>query len=108
MMDFVTDILAFENPLSHVVQHRLFSFHIGSLEVNFSNHMLMVLVAGGLMLIIFPLVARDRSMVPRGLRNFIETICVFVREDIAGADTGQKCRYICALSVDHVFLYPVL
>ena len=79
-----------DNPLSHVVQHELFSFHIGSYEVKFTNHMLMVILAGILLVIIIPLIARQRSMVPKGLRNFFESICVFIREEVARPVLGHN------------------
>ncbi|MFC1781965.1 F0F1 ATP synthase subunit A [Planctomycetota bacterium] len=79
-----------DNPLSHVVQHELFSFHIGSYEVIFTNHTLMVFLAALLMLIILPLIARQRSMVPKGLRNFFESICVFIREEVARPVLGHN------------------
>ena len=87
-----------DNPLSHVVQHELFSFHIGSYEVIFTNHMLMVILAAILMLIILPVVARQRSIVPGGLRNFFESICVFIREEVArpvlGHNTDRFMSYL--------------
>ena len=89
-MIFINDILASDNPLSHVVQHRLFSFHIGPVEVNFTNHMLMVLVAAILMLMLFIFAAREKSMVPRGLRNFLEAICTFIRDEVAKPVLGQE------------------
>ncbi|MCF7958861.1 MAG: F0F1 ATP synthase subunit A [Phycisphaerae bacterium] len=90
-----TNILAADNPLSHVVQHPLFP--IGDTFV-FSSHMLMMLVAGVLMVIIFPMVARQKTMVPTGLRNFFESICVFIREEVArpalGDNTDRFIKYI--------------
>ena len=89
-MNLTATILASDNPLSHVVQHELFSFHIGSYEVTFTNHMLMVILAAVLLLIILPVIARQRSMVPRGVRNFFESICVFIREEVARPVLGHN------------------
>ncbi len=90
----ITNILASGNPLSHVVQHELFT--IG--DFAFSSHMLMMVVATVLMLIIFPLVARQKTMVPTGFRNFFESICVFLREEVAhpalGENTDRFIKYI--------------
>jgi len=79
-------ILASENPLDHVVQHELFS--LGPFV--FTNHILMLLVAGGILLLILPLIARERSMVPSGARNFFEAICVFLREEVARPALGEQ------------------
>jgi F-type H+-transporting ATPase subunit a len=72
-------ILASANPLDHVVAHDLFK--VGPLWV--SNHMLMVGLAGVLMLMIFPLVMRRQAMVPTGVQNFFESICVYLRDEVA-------------------------
>jgi F-type H+-transporting ATPase subunit a len=73
-----------------VVSHKLHTFHVGSLELEFSNHMLMALVAGVLMLVFFPLAARQRTMVPRGVRNLVEMICEFIRESVARPQLGEN------------------
>jgi len=85
-MNPTATILASDNPLSHVVQHDL---HWG-LPFTVTNHMLMVILAAILMLIILPVIARQRSMVPRGLRNFFESICVFIREEVARPVLGHN------------------
>jgi len=88
-MPLFAQMLAQENPLNHVVQHDL---HWGFLPewLHLNNHMLMVVLAGVLMLIILPSVARQRSMVPRGLRNVFESVCVFIREEVARPVLGHN------------------
>lgn len=86
MTELGLSVLASENPLDHVVQHELFS--LGPFV--FTNHMLMLLVAGGFLLVILPLIARERSMVPSGARNFFEAICVFLREEVARPALGEN------------------
>jgi len=83
-------ILAAENPLSHVVQHPLFTIHVGSLELVFSNHMLMALIAGVLMMLIFPLLVRQRTIVPRGARNLVEALCEFLRDKVIRPQLGEN------------------
>lgn len=87
---FNSGILASGSPLDHVVQHELFRFSIVGHEFSFSNHMLMVLAAGGLMLLVFPVIARQGGLAPRGLRNFFESICVFLREEVARPVLGEN------------------
>ena len=42
-----------------------------------------------------PLAARQRSLVPRGMRNFFEAICVYIREEMARPVLGENTdRYI--------------
>ncbi|MBN1846811.1 MAG: F0F1 ATP synthase subunit A [Sedimentisphaerales bacterium] len=87
-------ILASSNPLDHVVQHEL--FQVGPVLV--TNHMLMLILGALLLLLIVPLIARQRSMVPSGLRNFFEAICVFLREEVArpvlGENTDRFIKFI--------------
>jgi F-type H+-transporting ATPase subunit a len=71
-------------------------FRIGPLL--FTNHMFMLILAGALLLLILLLVTRQRSMVPSGLRNFFEAICVFLREEVArpilGDHTDKFIKFI--------------
>jgi F-type H+-transporting ATPase subunit a len=43
----------------------------------------MLLVAALVMLVIFPLAARGGPLVPKGFRNFVESILVYLREQVA-------------------------
>ncbi|MBN1436519.1 MAG: F0F1 ATP synthase subunit A [Sedimentisphaerales bacterium] len=96
MINIFNGILASTNPLDHIVEHAI---RIGTHEVPFlTNHKLMILVVAVLMIVIFCLASRQRSMVPTGLRNVVETVCCFIREDIArpalGEDTDRFVKYL--------------
>jgi F-type H+-transporting ATPase subunit a len=71
--------LAADDPLTHVTPHRL--FEVGGISV--TNTLVMLLAAGVLMLIVFPIAARSRDRVPSGLRNFVESVMQFLREQVA-------------------------
>lgn len=76
-----------ENPLIKVVPHKLFELW----GIPVSNHMVLVGIATILLLIVLPLAGRKpKDHVPRGLRNLIETICVFFREDVARPFLGDS------------------
>ncbi len=75
--------LAKLNPLEHVVSHELFTVSIMGKELPFTNHMLMITVGSVLLMVALPLVIRKRQLVPKGFYNIIETICVFIREDVS-------------------------
>ncbi|MDB5173019.1 MAG: atpB [Phycisphaerales bacterium] len=65
--------------IEHVVSHDLFK--IGPLWI--TNHMLMSLIAGLLMLAIFPwLFGKANPEAPTGLRNFFESILEFLRLEV--------------------------
>ena len=84
------------NPLEHVVQHEYTTLFAGSLNIVLSNHMLMVLLAAIIMGIVFYGVGKQRTMVPQGVRNFFESICVFLRDDLARPILRENTdRFIC-------------
>lgn len=69
---------AADNPLNHVVDHAIVGW--------FTNHMLMLILTGIIMLLIFPKITRryrSGELVPTGTRNFFEAILIYVREDVA-------------------------
>lgn len=88
--------LAEFDPLEPVVETTLFTVSVGPWQICVSNHMFMVAVAALLLLIVIPLAARqNHSMVPRGTRNLLESICVFLREDVARSILrGHTDQYI--------------
>jgi F0F1-type ATP synthase membrane subunit a len=74
----MTFILA-ADPLEHVLPHPIFGDHL----TWFTNQGLMALIAGGLMLLIFPsLFSRPDSSAPTGARNFFESILEFLRLEV--------------------------
>ena len=83
-------ILAELNPLRPVIAVPLFRFSIGGYEIVFSNHMLMVTVAAVVLLIIIPLGIRKKSLTPRGWQNFVESLCVFLRDEVARPVLGHN------------------
>ncbi|HRK32527.1 MAG TPA: F0F1 ATP synthase subunit A [Tepidisphaeraceae bacterium] len=93
--------LAAANPLDHVVDHPI-------LQSNgwwyLTNHMIMMCVSAGLMLLIFPAMTkryRSGEWVPTGSRNFFEAILIYMRDDVAkpllGHDTTRYMPYLWTL-----------
>src|SRR5438270_13123211 len=67
------------DPLEHVLPHDL--TRIGPIVI--TNQMLMAVVAGVLMLLLFPaLFKRADSGAPRGAKNFFEAILEFLRVEV--------------------------
>jgi F-type H+-transporting ATPase subunit a len=87
--------LAAANPLDHVVDWPI--WRIGNVWV-LTNHMVMMFLAAGLMLLIFPAITKryqNGEHVPTGTRNFFEAILVFIRNDVVKPILGDKTdRYI--------------
>jgi F-type H+-transporting ATPase subunit a len=67
------------DPLSHVLPHKVLEVAGRAIP----NTLLMLLTAAVIMLLVFPLVARSKSAVPTGARNFFESILQFLREQVA-------------------------
>jgi F-type H+-transporting ATPase subunit a len=96
----LSNILAAGNPLEHVVDHSWFTrpdptgfFPTFSLV---SNHIIIMAVAAILVMVLVPLFLRvpdTRDEVemhtPRGKRNFMETICEFLRDFVAKPNLGS-------------------
>jgi F-type H+-transporting ATPase subunit a len=88
-------MLAELNPLEPVTAVPLFTVHLGSWPVVVSNHAAMVGAATLILLVGIPLAARSPKLVPRGLQNLVESICVFLREEMARPLLGSHAdRYI--------------
>lgn len=80
---------AASDPTEHVVDHPLLTVGGSNGHEPFwllGNHLIMILVTAGLMLLIFPIITkryRSGEMVPTGSRNFFEAIMVYLRDDVA-------------------------
>ncbi len=94
-MNMETYILASSNPISHVAAHELFSITVGSYHIPFTNHMLMLSMAALLLVTILPYVVRGHHMVPQGFYNCIESVCSYLRDEMAIPLLHDKAdRYI--------------
>ncbi len=94
------------SPLNHVVQHPIVEWHVEWLNLTIlSNHIIMQIIAGLLLLVVIPLALRRRAgddeigrLVPRGLGNAIEGLCAALRthvcEPVLGQYTDRFCPYI--------------
>ena len=85
------NILGEFNPLAPVVSVPLFHFR----GIAVSNHILMITVATAFLLIFLPIALRRPKLVPGGVYNLIEAICVFLREEVVRPMLGHHTdRYI--------------
>ncbi|MHC4089979.1 MAG: F0F1 ATP synthase subunit A [Planctomycetota bacterium] len=91
-------ILASANPIEHVVDHP----HVGgdgpwyTVSTLFSNHIAMQILAAVLLMLLIPRFVRVRStgdavrdLTPRGLGNFFESICNYLRNEVARPALGE-------------------
>lgn len=100
----LSNILAEGNPLEHVVDHAWVKVADGQITL-LSNHIIIMAVAAILVMVLIPLCLRVPStkdevelLTPRGKRNFLETICEFLRDFVAkpnlGAHTDAYMPYV--------------
>jgi F-type H+-transporting ATPase subunit a len=82
-------VLAELNPLEPVAPEELFSFPLGGREIVISNHAFTVLVVAALLLLLIPRAVRSGKLVPSGLQNVVESICVFLRDQMARGVLGS-------------------
>ncbi len=90
-------LLASSNPLDHVVQWTYMSTGEGLFGINIlSNQIIMQVLAALLLIVLFPKFAKIRQtgnavedMTPRGFGNFIETICDYLRKEVAQPALGE-------------------
>ena len=74
----------------HIVDHIWTWFQLGSLNLPFSKHVLMMLIAAFLLLALLPLIIRSSSPVLAPFRSMIEIIVLFLRDEVVGPNLGHK------------------
>jgi F-type H+-transporting ATPase subunit a len=79
------------------------AFTVGgiSFDMTPNKHLVMMWLAGILLLALFLFATRRRSLVPRGIYNFLELLVQFVRDELAVKNIGKKdadrfVPYLCA------------
>ena len=67
-------------------------FHLGAtkLDMTPTKHVVMMWIASVLLLVVVFSALRKKSLVPRGLYNFVEMLVQFVRNEIAVKNIGEK------------------
>ncbi len=91
-------LLASSNPLEHVLQHPYIQIPIGWWPHTFtvlSSHIVMMIAAAALLMLVLPSVVKRRQgsdevgrLTPTGFGNFIETICQYLRKEVAEPSLG--------------------
>ena len=64
--------------LSHVLPHEIGK--LGGYSV--TNHVVMLIVSALLLMIVVPIIARNTDIVPRGMRNALEAVMNYLREEV--------------------------
>src|SRR5690349_16447744 len=86
----------------HILDHPIMPlFKIGSLTINLTQHILMMWIAGGLLVIMGVIARRTMQTVPGGFTNFMESLIVFIRDEVVrpnlGVDADEYLPYFLTL-----------
>ncbi|MBI4802575.1 MAG: F0F1 ATP synthase subunit A [Elusimicrobia bacterium] len=77
--------------LEHHITDQIWTwFKLGSLNLPFSKHMLMMLIAAALLSVFFPLIIRSRGPALAPFRGMIEMIVLFLRDEVLSPNLGSK------------------
>jgi len=95
ILHHILDSNTIEIPWSGKEIH-LPTLHLGSFALPITRNVVMMWVASAILVVLFTLAARRaKEPVPRGLRNVLETLMLWVRDDIARKTIGHGAdRYL--------------
>src|SRR5881396_270924 len=73
-----------DDLMEHVLPHNL--------RGNFTNHMLMLIIAAAMLLLIFPMIGAraKKTLIPTGIHNFFESILSFLRTELIRPALGEN------------------
>ena len=80
----------------HVLEHHILDHHIstlftlGGIGFALSKHVLMMWIAGGVLILTMPLLARSWPLIPSGPRALLEIFVVFIRDEVVLPNTGKE------------------
>lgn len=88
---FGTSWVTVKDATGHEVQRNVSGpLVFGPLDMTPTKHVVMMWLASALLLLVVLLAVRRKSVVPRGLYNFIEVLVAFVRNEIAVKNIGER------------------
>ena len=92
IMEHVTNSNEWHLPFLHVHLPQFEPVNIMGMQVDFSitNHLVMIWIAGLILLFLFGVLYNKRKMVPSGITALLEILVVFVRDEIAIPNMGEK------------------
>jgi F-type H+-transporting ATPase subunit a len=95
ILHHILDAQTIEIPWSGKEIH-LPTLHLGGFELPITRNVVMMWIASAILLVLFTLAARRaKEPVPRGLRNVLETLMLWVRDEIARKNIGHGAdRYL--------------
>lgn len=83
--------------IEHLADHALGGAHLTlfGLDLSITKHVLMLWIAAGFLTLVLGLAARQKGDVPRGMRNVLESIVLFIRNEVLLPNMGEAgLRYL--------------
>ena len=74
----------------HILDHPIATlFTIGPLTIRLTQHILMMWIAGAILVAMGLFARRSSQAIPGGFANFMESLIVFVRDEIVQPNLGE-------------------
>jgi len=93
-MEHILDSQELHLPWGHVqLPQQIFGIdltNVYGIDLSITRHVVMMWVAAIFMVVVLSVSTRRRSMVPHGFANVIESVVLFIRNDIAIPNIGEK------------------
>ncbi|HOW88809.1 MAG TPA: F0F1 ATP synthase subunit A [Elusimicrobiales bacterium] len=74
----------------HIADHIWTFFHLGPLNLPFSKHVLMMIIAASLLAAALPLLIASRIRALSPFRSMVEIIVLFLRDEVVAPNLGDK------------------
>jgi F-type H+-transporting ATPase subunit a len=88
IMHHVVDGNTIEVPF--VGEVHLPEIEIGGMDLSITKHVVMMWLASAILVLLFSVTLRNRKAIPRGMANLLEMLVVFVRDELAVKNIGEK------------------
>ena len=66
------------------------SLDLGFIDISITKHVVMMWFSAVICFLLFTYIGRQRSLVPKGIRNFFEMILLYLRDEVVYANIGPK------------------
>lgn len=79
-----------ESILHHILDSKIVDIHVAGYDFSITRHVIMMWIAAAFLLLVFGAAARRaKDPVPRGARNLLEILMLFIRDEVARKSMGH-------------------
>jgi F-type H+-transporting ATPase subunit a len=83
-------LMATTDPAEHFQLKVIIPLRIAGIEFHVTQAVLMMWIGCAILILLFVLSARRTGLIPRGVRNILEALLLFIREDIVKRNLGME------------------